>query len=259
MTFEIASVLCGGSGPKLAFEFLPLEDDSFKVSGTPRLTYIDPSIGDGIGNIHFRWFDNRENLVTPCQAYQSLLDATNADILCYAHDDLTINDPNWLHGVFSLFDNPKCIVVGLGGALGLGTNDLYRKRYNITQLQRIQYGSNAVDAEVHGERVTGSRRVAVIEQFFMAVRVGWLRSRGGWPVAHCNHHMLDGFLACEAALDDMEIWQYAAELDHRGGSSSTSPIYREAAWLAGGTLEDDHRAPHRWIYETYRECLPIRI
>lgn len=260
LSVEIGAVLCGGDGPKLAFNFLPLEEDSFTVASNPKITFIDPSIGDGIGNIHCQWYDNRTNLVTPCRAYQALLDATTADILCYSHDDLTVHDPDWLQQVMGLFEfNPNCIAVGLGGALGLGVNDLYKKRYHISQLQRIDYGSNAVDAEMHGTRVTGVRRVAVIEQYFMAVRVEWLRSRGGWPVEHCNHHMLDAFLACEAARDEKEIWQYAAALHHQGGLSSVSDSYKNASWLAGGTLAGDHIAPHRWIYENYPDVLPLMV
>ena len=259
MTVELSSVICGGTGPKLAFNFHGLAEDFSVDTQTERVCFIDPSIGAGMGNIHCRWYDNRANLVTPCQAYQALLDATEADVLCYSHDDLTVHDPEWLTRVMELFEgNDRCVAVGLGGALGLGTNDIYKKRYHISQLQRIQYGSNAVDAETHGERVTGTRRVAVIEQFFMAVRVEWLRSRGGWPVGKCGHHMLDAFLACEAARDEKEIWQYAASLLHSGGASSTSDLYKNAKWLAGGTLEEDHRSPHRHIYETYSDVLPLR-
>lgn len=260
LSAEIAAVLCGGTGPKLAFNFHGLAEDFSIDTQTERICYADPSIGAGMGNIRCRWYDNRANLVTPCVAYQSLLDATNADILVTCHDDLTIHNPEWLTHVMDLFENnDKCVAVGLGGALGLGTSDIYKKRYHISQLQRIQYGSNAVDAETHGERVAGVRRVAVIEQFFMAVRVEWLRSRGGWPVEHCNHHMLDGFLACEAARDEKEIWQYAASLAHQGGMSSVSEKYKAASWLSGGTLEEDHRSPHRHIYESYSDVLPLRV
>ena len=260
MTAEISAVICGGTGPKLAFNFHGLAEDFSVDTQTERVCFIDPSIGSGMGNIKCRWYDNRANLVTPCAAYQELLDATEADVLCYSHDDLTVNDPEWLTRVMELFEsNDRCVAVGLGGALGLGTSDIYKKRYHINQLQRIQYGSNAVDAETHGERVTGTRQVAVIEQFFMAVRVEWLRSRGGWPVGKCGHHMLDAFLACEAARSEMEIHRYAASCWHEGGQSSTSDLYRNAGWLAGGTLAEDHQAPHRWIYSTYRDCLPLRV
>ena len=259
LSCEVASVICGGTGPKLAFNFHGLTDD-FGIEEQERTCFIDPSIGSGMGNIKCRWYDNRANLVTPCRAYQELLEATEADVLCYSHDDLTVYDPGWLTRVMELFEsNDKCVAVGLGGALGLGTSDIYKKRYHISQLQRIQYGSNAVDAETHGERVTGVRRIAVPEQYFMAVRVEWLRSRGGWPVEHCHHHMLDAFLACEAARSEMEIHQYAASCWHEGGKSSTSDKYKNASWLAGGTLESDHRTPHKWIYETYRSELPLKV
>jgi len=204
--------------------------------------------------------DNRKNKRTPCQAYQRLLKQfSDSDVIVYCHDDLEIHDPAWLSRLTNLFENPDCVAAGPGGAVGLGTQDLYRKPFRIQNMIRLGYASNQDDWQVHGGHFTGDRRVAVLEQFCMAVRVDWLRNRGGWPVGHCNHHMLDAFIACEAASDDKEIWQAGFSCRHSGGGSSVSPIYGQAKWLHDGSLEGDHIAPHKWIFENYRDCLPISL
>ncbi len=233
MTCQIGVVLCGPAFPK----------------------WPDKSTGDAT----FSGLDNSENRKTPCECYQEILDSCTADILVMLHADVTIHDPEWLNRIMMLFENPECVAVGPGGAIGLGTPDLYRKPFRIQNMIRIGYASNQDDWQVHGGHFTGNRRVAVLEQFCMAVRVEWLRNRGGWPVGHCNHHMLDAFIACEAARDDKEVWQCGFSVLHSGGAASTSPIYREAKWLHGGSLVTDHIAPHRWIFSRYPDVLPIVI
>jgi len=78
-------------------------------------------------------------------------------------------------------------------------------------------------------------------------------------VGHLSHHGLDMWLACEAARDEKEVWQHAASLHHQGGASSTSDLYKNAAWLMGGNMASDHQQPHAWIYETCSDVLPLRI
>lgn len=229
MTYKLVSVACGGRG----FDS-PLKERVF-------------------------YYDNRENRTTPCRAYGYLLMCCKSEVIIYAHDDVSIGDSNWAAPVISLFDNPKCVAVGLGGATALGNRDLYRTPFNIWNMARSGYASNQTDAETHGERFTGVRRVAVLDAFFMAVRADWLRSIGGWPVDHLTHHCLDLWLACEAARDEKEIWQVGVSCTHWGGGTSTKPEYAKAKWLQGGSLEEDHIAPHRWLYNEYRDVLPITV
>ncbi len=233
MTCQIGVVLCGPAFPK----------------------WPDNSTGDAT----FSWLDNSENRKTPCECYQEILDTCTADILIYLHADVTIHDPEWLTRIMALFENPECVVAGLGGATSLGRPDLYRKTWNIWNMARGGYASNQTDAETHGERFTGDRQVAVLDAFLMAVRVDWLRNRGGWPVKHLSHHCADLWLACEAARDDRQVWMTGASCTHHGGGASTSPAYREAAWLQGGSMETDHILPHRWLASEYIDCLPIVV
>ncbi len=230
MTVTTATVWCGGSGPDLPNNVLPLR------------------------------IDNRCNQISPCKAYQEFLEICNADVICYIHDDVAIHNPQWLQSVMITFEeHPDCVAVGLGGATSLGRPDLYRKPYNIMNMARGGYASNQEDAETHGFRFTGVRRVAVLDAFFMAVRTDFLRSVGGWPISTLTHHCLDLWLACEAARAGKEIWMTGIKCNHYGGGSSTKPAYRNAKWLKGGSLETDHQEPHRYLFETYRNVLPVVI
>ncbi len=233
MNCEIATVLCGDQKP----------DWPRKDAYRSRIISID----------------NSANEKSPCECYQIALDMCDSDVLIYLHSDVTIHESNWDGSVMALFDNPQCVAVGLGGATALGHPDLYKKPYNIWNMARRGYASNQTDAEVHGARFTGSRRVVVLDAFFIAVRTGWLRDMGGWPVDHLTHHCLDLWLACEAARATKETWAVGVSCTHHGGGTSTKPAYAEAKWLKGGSMETDHTEPHLWLANEYRDVLPIRV
>ena len=235
MMVEVVSVLCGGNGPQQSWH-----------AGDPML-HLD--------NAH----RNDSNLESPCTAYQRLYDVSDGDVLVYLHDDVTIHDSNWLRRITHLFNNPECVCVGFGGAAQLGHDDLYKVGYRLPYMARQGYVSNQTDWQTHGGLEKGDKRVAVVDAFCMAVRTSFLAGVGGWPVKHLTHHCLDLWLACEAACAGKEVWMAGVSCTHHGGGSSTKPAYQRAKWLQGRSLESDHRLPHRWLYDEYRDVLPIKV
>lgn len=231
MTAEIICVECGGEG--------------FKYPNDPliRATLIN----------------NRDNRRTPCEAYQHGLNTASSEIAIYAHDDVSVFDPDWLPKVLALFENPNCVCVGLGGATELGREGLYKRPWRISDMARVGYASAQRDWQTHGDRLEGAKQVAVVDEFFMAVRTSFLRDIGGWPVKHLTHHCLGHFIACEAARHGKEVWAIGIDVSHFGGGTSTKPIYAQAKWLFDGSLVGDHQSPHVWIHQTYSDVLPIRI
>ena len=228
-SYQAFSVVCGGAGP-----ILPGAD----------VTLID----------------NRENLRTPRDCYQEALELCNADICVIMHDDVTVYAADWADRVIDVFaKHDDCVAVGLGGATGLGTDDIYKKPYEINQLARQRYCSNQTDAETHGARFTGVKQVAIVEPFFMAIKTSWLRSRGGWKAAPITHHLADHFIACEAARSRKQLFMVGCDVWHAGGGSSTKDVYRSAEWLQGKSMEADHQIPHAWLANEYRDVLPIRV
>lgn len=228
LTAEVITVKCGGPG--------------FQAPGNYKLQEID----------------NTANLMTPCQAYQLGLERSNSELLIYVHDDVTIHDPEWWQKLAAAFArSPEIAAVGLGGATRLGVPDLYKRPYRLQDMARGGYRSNQTDWQVHGEHETAFHRVVVLDAFFMAVRRDFLLRVGGWPIFRLTHHCLDLWLACEVARAGKEIWMVGVSCTHHGGGTSTKPAYREAKWLQGQTLESDHQEPHFFLYNNYRDVLPL--
>lgn len=235
MTHEIISVLCGGTG------------------------FSAPGISD-----NFRQYDNRYNQYPPRHFYQAALMTSKADVLIYAHDDVKIHDKDWLERVMEPFEDVNTVAVGLGGATSLGTEDLYRKPFDINEMRRGGYMSNQDDWQVHGIHETGKKQVVVLDAFFMAVRRGFLLAcpKGsqtiGWPIK-LTHHCLDLWLACEAAQYEYKTYMVGVSCIHQGGGTSAKPIYEKAPWLQGALTSIDHHQPHKWLYSRYAHVMPLRL
>ncbi len=181
------------------------------------------------------------------------------DIICYVHDDVTCFDLNWSDRVRAEFDDPKVAVVGFGGATGIGTDWIYRERYQIEQLQRINYASAVKDWDTHGSYEAGSKDVAVLDGYFLAVRTEFLKQIGGFKWFPYKFHCYDTCLCLMAWRHGWRVRMVGIDAQHHGGSVSTTPEY--LAWCRenGTTAELEHSAPHRWMAEEFRDLLPLRI
>lgn len=229
MTYEILVVNCGGPGVRIPHW---------------------PTI---------RALDNTDNKLSPCQAYQQLLESSKSEVLVYAHDDLIIREEGWLKRLLALFETSLVVAAGFGGALGLGSPHLYKRAYRIEDMARQNYYSNSTEWSIHGLHEAGERRVAVLDAFLIAVRRDFLLEIGGWPVKRITHHAMDLWLACEAARHEKLTYITGVCHTHLGGGSSTKSSYRTAKWLQGHSLEEDHRRPHQFLYQEYRDVLPIQV
>jgi hypothetical protein len=233
LTSRIITIKCGGSGLVIPKNVIGLAYRKTEVN-------------------------NKSNVHTPCELFNMSVKEAKEDIFIYTHDDVTIHDPDWYSMLTGAFDTEGHVVaVGFGGAAGLGNSDLYKRPYRMNDMARVGYASNQSDWQVHGELLPYPRRVAVLDAFVMAVRRSFLEEIGGWPEKHLTHHCLDLWLACEAARHNKQIWAVPVACTHHGGGTSTKGVYANAKWLQGGTLDSDHQEPHRWLYENYRDALPI--
>lgn len=204
-------------------------------------------------------------------------------LLAYLHDDVLCHEQGWDTRVLKEFEDPTVGLVGFGGALRHGTDDIYKTPYRLQQLARDGYLSNTDDAEVHGQRFTGECDVAVLDGFALIVRREILdkawhpvltgavavagghiyrhiykESPRGWPVNNLTFHCYDYFLCCMAHRLGYRIRLVGIKCHHLGGQTSTTPAYQE--WLAARGTNDveDHERSHRWIHSEFRDVLPWR-
>lgn len=185
---------------------------------------------------------------------------STAPYLAYIHDDVEIYEPGWDATVLAEFDRGGVGVVGFGGAIGLGTDDIYQTPYRLQQLARIGYASNVTDWKTHGGWFNGSRRVATIDGFAMIVARTLLDQMGGWPARHLMFHMYDAAICCYAARHGMTVRQAGISCRHFGGQTSVKDR-RYSDWLQakfGKTDSDVHRDAHEWFYSEFEDVLPAR-
>lgn len=192
-------------------------------------------------------------------AYQLLYEgARNKDIIAFTHDDWEPHEP-WVARVEAEFSDPNVAIVGLGGAKGIGVDDIYRTPYKLQQLQRIDYMSNQTDAEIHGKRFTGACDVAVLDGFFMAVRTSFLDEIGGFKWFPHRFHCYDTALCLMAHRHGYKVRMVGISATHWGGGTSTSADYVQDCKDRGTSVAAEHTEPHRWMYDEFRDLMPLRI
>lgn len=206
-----------------------------------------------------------------------------ADPIICLHDDVEIQEPEWLRKVCRLFEqHPECGLAGFGGAIGLGAEDIYKVPYNPMQLARIGFRSNLTDAEAHGVRSLLPERVACLDGFsqigrraFFEGRCGPMRAEfpGAFSTSPKNrpwtyledhgfvHHFYDGALGCLAARVGWETWYLPVRCRHLGGQTAVADRgYHE--WAKGQIPGGDQgfwQQSHERGYELFRDVLPLRV
>lgn len=183
------------------------------------------------------------------------------DILCYIHDDLQILEAGWDRRVRSVFEHdPKCGLAGFGGSTALGGNEIYKVPYEVHQLGRRDFYSNMVGAEVHGTRTTKEMPIVFTDGQSMIVRRELLDKIGGWswwPFEHI-HHAYDYGIACMARRHGYGAWLVPCEVNHIGFQTASQPTYKDLADKYGGDAAV-HDASHRFVYNEFRDVLPLRL
>lgn len=173
-----------------------------------------------------------------------------ADILALLHDDLLIHETDWDERILAEFSDPSVVLVGFGGAPGVGAPALYSQPFEVTALGRIGYQSNTRDAERHGSRFLGSRAVAILDGLALFVRREFLAEIGGWPLGTpVDYFCYDYWLSLMARRYGKKIRLVGVDCTHLGGGSTG----------LNPNIRVNHEEAHRWIYEEFRDVLPARV
>lgn len=202
-------------------------------------------------------------------------------VVGYIHDDLFLREPGWNIRMASAFANDDGVTLaGIIGSPGLGRDEIYRDPYEFWHLSRvIATWSNLGNAEIHGERVTDDREVVFVDGVAMFLRRSFLDKVDGWRwwPEEMVHHSYDYGLSCmvrrhggrvrlvplaakhgvvKTAWDEESVIPDSAG----GGHSGTygSPGYHDLVKKFGGDTAV-HRAGHRWVYDQFRDVLPLRL
>lgn len=193
-------------------------------------------------------------------------------VVGYVHDDLFIREDGWNIRMATAFANDGGVTLaGILGSPGLGRDEIYRCPYEFWHLSRvIATWSNLGNAEVHGERVTDEREVVFVDGVAMFIRRSFLDKIGGWSWWPENlvHHSYDYGLSSmarrhggRARLIPLAAKHGVGMPEEMGGGHSGTygrRVYLDLADRLGGDTEI-HRAGHRWVYDHFRDVLPLRL
>lgn len=188
-----------------------------------------------------------------------------ADVQVFTHDDMEVYEP-WTEYLDIIFTaRPEVGLIGLHGAKGLGSDDIYRTRYQLNQLARFDPLSNLVDAETHGRRTTVPQEVATVDGFFMAVRTEAYRAVGGWEACLKDgipYHMYDHWMAMALREKGYKTYLAPVSCKHWGGGTEVKMSKEYEEWAIENGFEsasDVHTKGHLAFYERFRGQLPIRV
>jgi hypothetical protein len=189
-------------------------------------------------------------------------DCSNAPVLMAIHDDVEICPSScpWDALTLSAFEDPRVGLVGWGG---LGHKDIYKSRYELTQLAREGYASATTDWKEHGDLLTTPREVAVLDGFALAFRREAYEEMGGWRKVIDLGITFHGYDLAACLFMRRLGWKVMAvpvPCRHLGGRTSTTPEYQELLRSLG--FQDDlevHQKIHRIIYDEFRSELPVRV
>lgn len=193
-----------------------------------------------------------------------------AQVVACLHSDVRIDEDGWDARVWEHFQqHPKCGLAGFGGALGLGSDDIYQTEYTPQQLARQGFLSNMQDAEAHGARETKVRRAVCFDGF---CQIGRAEFWAGHPYLHfppldyivmkgVKHHAYDSWLGALAHRMGFEAWLIPVACHHFGGRVAVGD-QKYAAWAYTQDKDGDHgfwEAAHKAFYNDCRGELPLRV
>lgn len=190
----------------------------------------------------------------------------NDDIIAFLHDDLYIHEVGWDTKVLQAFaEHPKVGLIGFGGSTQLGGDEIYKVPYEIHQLGRRDFWSNMRGAEVHGKRTTTAMPIVYTDGFSMIVRRSLLDKIDGWSwlPSESVAYAYDYGLACQVRRHGWEALLLPLDVEHgdakgMGGITRESEMHVKMAEKYGGG-DHVHETVHRFIYDTFRDVLPLRL
>lgn len=183
-------------------------------------------------------------------AYNRALELTSADVIGYVHDDVIVHDLSWKQRVLEEFAAfPDCAIVGFGGGYGYGAERMYDFPYQTHSLGRVGFRSNMTNAEVHGARFTGSCNGACLDGFAFFVLTDFLREIGGWPTETVSYFTYMEWLCLTAIRMKRRIRIVGVACEHIGGASTGM----------NPDLNPDFHGEHKFIFDNFRDVLPVRV
>ena len=197
----------------------------------------------------------------------------HVDYIFFTHNDVFIYERGWDAKIKRiLWTTPNVGCAGFYGAKGLGSDELYKIPYQMSQLARFENVSNCnrMEAAVHGFRPIAQGReteqVATLDGFSLIVNVELLNKTGGFDRNYPVHHNYDNDICLESLDKGYDNIVIAMDAQHIGGQTDVKEDWNKPF---GKTKQQIHIDAHPVMYEKWspknvanglhKISLPVRI
>jgi len=196
--------------------------------------------------------NNPENLGVVKSMNQCIKESTG-DVIAILHNDVFVFESDWDEKVLKVFENPKVGLAGFFGAQGTYTNG-----------GRMDAVSNMIEAEYHGERLTGTRRVGAFDGLSLIGRRTMFEQVGGFDEGYTYHHFYDRDLSLASHFAGWESWFVGVYIHHRSGVTANRPDYQ--TWIdkkmgTSGFSGDlaSYKKSEEYFFSKWKDKLPVYI
>jgi len=185
---------------------------------------------------------------------------STGDIVLFMHNDLMIYEKDFDTKLKKAFlNNDELGAVGAFGAKAIGSANIYKVPYEMSQLARGGNISNArMDKNIHGFR--NLRRefenVAVFDGMFMCFKRELLQKVDGFDPITQTFHNYDNLMCIKSLENGYENIVIPMDVDHLGGATTVKESWSE---VFGKTKQQVHEDAHPPLWEYGKGKLPIWI
>lgn len=219
-------------------------------SNPPVRDWLDGLSGDDVV------IRNSSNVGVP-KALNQALSISEADYNFCTHSDIYMFEQDWDQKIIdSIEEHNNVGVAGFFGAMGIGTQEIYKTPYNMGQLVRIStYSGNRckLKQSMHRQQHFSGlwMKCAVLDGFALIVKKGLkFETKLG------AHHMYDNDICLQSIISGFENIIINMDIDHFGGRTDVGEDWSS---VFGKTKQQVHQEAHPPFYEKWRSLLPLMV
>jgi len=180
--------------------------------------------GGRLTDVHYH-VNEKNTGVLP--TFKQGLGLTNADIICFIHSDVLLQEAGWDKRVIEAFEtNPKLGLAGLFGAVGVGDNGgRVRSQSNMLGLEWGACTCHDVAWKHHSEHVTGLSPATILDgvgMFFRREALQALADSDMFDSWRAIHHFYDRIMPLKLIDKGWKVGTLGIGFDHYSGATANS-------------------------------------
>jgi len=238
-----------------------LIDNGSKDYYSKDILKILTKFGEGEGHLTSVHIKRNDTNLGVLPTFKQGLQFPDADIICFIHNDVLIQEKGWDEKVKGIFEaNPKLGLAGLFGAVGVGDNG--GRVRSMSKMQGAEWGKcecHEVAWQHHSEYLDGLHPATILDgvgMFFRREALEALVNSDMFAEWRAPHHFYDRIMPLKLIDMGWKVATIGIGFDHwSGATANSSEIYNESGkqWLIEHGGYDETKPVDQQIYDIAEE------